>query len=102
MTKRSTIQALKLLTIIPVVLIFSGCNTSYPPVAEQIPSEKVIHGVTVSDPYKWMENPKDPKTIAYIKAENAYTDHYFKHISRLKENLQKELEERVAYQTRLG
>jgi len=86
----------------PVVLIFSGCNISNPPVAEQIPSEKVIHGVTVSDPYKWMENPEDPKTIAYIKAENAYTDHYFKRISGLKENLQKEFEERYTYQTRLG
>jgi oligopeptidase B len=79
-----------------------GCNTSNPPVAEKIPSEKVIHGVTVSDPYKWMENPKDPKTIAYIRDENAYADNYFRRISGLKENLQKELEERFDYQTRLG
>ena len=83
------------------VLIFSGCRHS-PPVAEQVVSEKVIHGIHISDPYQWMENPKDPKTTAYIRNENAYADNYFRHISGLKNNLLKELEEQFAYQTRLG
>ena len=29
------------------------------------------HGVTVADPYRWLENGDDPRTIAWERAENA-------------------------------
>ena len=34
----------------------------------------VIHGVTVKDPYRWLENPDDPTVQQWIKAQNAYTE----------------------------
>ncbi len=43
-----------------------------PPSAKQVPSERVHHGDTVIDPYAWLSGPKDPDTIAYLEAENAY------------------------------
>jgi len=43
-----------------------------PPSAKQVPSERTHHGDTVIDPYAWLANPKDPETIAYLEAENAY------------------------------
>ncbi len=46
---------------------------STPPVAKQVPFERVHHGDTVIDNYAWLADPKDPETIGYLEAENAYT-----------------------------
>lgn len=32
-----------------------------------------MHGVTISDPYRWLENQESAETRAWIKDENAYT-----------------------------
>jgi oligopeptidase B len=45
-----------------------------PPVARQIPSKRTHHGDTVTDEYAWLADSGDPETIAYLKAENAYTE----------------------------
>ena len=34
----------------------------------------VMHGVTVHDPYRWLENARSPKVLAWIDAQNAYAD----------------------------
>jgi oligopeptidase B len=47
---------------------------SQPPVAKRVPSNRTHHGDTVVDEYAWLADPKDPETIAYLEAENAYTD----------------------------
>lgn len=88
----------RLIIFSSLVANFFGCSRARPPIAPLIASEQVIHGVKVTDPYKWMENPKNPKTIAYINAENAYADHYFDRISELKDKLLNEFEERDAYE----
>ena len=43
-------------------------------VAKQVPTERTHHGDTVTDPYAWLADPKDPEVIAYLEAENAYTE----------------------------
>ena len=45
-----------------------------PPIAKQVATERTHHGDTVIDPYAWLAEPKDPEVIAYLEAENAYTD----------------------------
>jgi oligopeptidase B len=45
-----------------------------PPIAKQVPTERIQHGDTVIDPYAWLTEPKDPEVIAYLEAENAYTE----------------------------
>jgi oligopeptidase B len=45
-----------------------------PPSAKQVPSERSHHGDTVIDEYAWLADSGDPDTIAYLKAENAYTE----------------------------
>src|ERR1700744_930018 len=45
-----------------------------PPSAKQVPTERTYHGDTVTDPYTWLTDPKDPEVIAYLEAENAYTE----------------------------
>ena len=40
----------------------------------------------MSDPWAWLRNPNDPATIAYLEAENAYSDEWFgQHIGLIDE-----------------
>ena len=45
-----------------------------PPHAKQVPSERTHHGDTVTDEYAWLADRADPDTIAYLEAENAFTE----------------------------
>ena len=45
-----------------------------PPVAARIPSPTVIHGHTLDDDYAWLRDKSSPEVLAYLHAENAYTD----------------------------
>jgi oligopeptidase B len=45
-----------------------------PPQAKQVPSERTYHGDTVTDEYAWLADRADPDTIAYLEAENAFTE----------------------------
>jgi len=43
-----------------------------PPVATVRPVTETLHGVTVTDPYRWMETPSDPEWKPYLMGQNAY------------------------------
>jgi oligopeptidase B len=45
-----------------------------PPAARRIRHERTFHGDTFIDEYAWLEAKDDPETIAFLEAENAYTD----------------------------
>jgi oligopeptidase B len=45
-----------------------------PPAARRIPHERAHHGDTFTDEYAWLAAKDDPETIAYLTAENAYTE----------------------------
>jgi oligopeptidase B len=45
-----------------------------PPVAKRIPTERTVHGETVVDEYAWLRDRDDPDVVAYLEAENAWTD----------------------------
>jgi oligopeptidase B len=45
-----------------------------PPTAKRVPSKRTHHDDTVIDDYAWLADPKDPEVIAYLEAENAYTE----------------------------
>jgi oligopeptidase B len=44
------------------------------PAAKQVPAVRTHHGDNVTDPYAWLSDKDDPDTIAYLRAENAYTE----------------------------
>ena len=44
-----------------------------PPVTRRQPVTEVLHGVTVTDPYRWLEDQNSPATRAWIDEQNAYT-----------------------------
>lgn len=45
-----------------------------PPTTEARPVTETLNGVTVTDPYRWLEDQNSPETRAWIDKENAYTD----------------------------
>jgi oligopeptidase B len=70
-------------------------TTLTPPIAERRPVEREFSGVTISDDYAWLENPRDPEVIAYLEAENAYLEQVLTATGELRERLHQELMARV-------
>src|SRR5208282_4802246 len=48
--------------------------TLQPPAAKRIPAERTHHGDTFIDDYSWLADKKNPETIAFLEAENAFTE----------------------------
>jgi prolyl oligopeptidase len=44
-----------------------------PPAALRGPTADVVHGTTVPDPYRWLEDAEAPATVAWVRASNART-----------------------------
>ncbi|MGH7299320.1 MAG: S9 family peptidase [Candidatus Rokuibacteriota bacterium] len=66
-----------------------------PPVAPKIPRTDVVHGDVRQDDYFWMRGKDDPEVIAYLSAENAYTDAVMKPTVALQESLYAEMLARI-------
>ena len=45
-----------------------------PPVARVEPVTETLYGVKVTDPYRWMEDPKDKDWMPFMKGQAEYTD----------------------------
>ncbi len=66
-----------------------------PPVAKQVPSERTVHGDTVADEYAWLKDRDDPDTVAYLEAENAYTQAATAHTKALQDEIFDEIKSRT-------
>lgn len=51
-----------------------GANKTAPPQTAAKAVTEVIHGTTISDPYRWLEDQQSPETREWIDRQNAYTD----------------------------
>jgi oligopeptidase B len=66
-----------------------------PPVARREPVEHVLHGDRRVDHYAWLRHKENPEVIAYLDAENAYTDALLKPTEPFQEQLYQEMLGRV-------
>ncbi|MEU8240511.1 S9 family peptidase [Actinoplanes missouriensis] len=66
-----------------------------PPTAHQSPSERTFHGDTVTDEFAWLMNKEDPATIAYLEAENAWTESATAHLDDLRKKVFQEIRSRT-------
>jgi len=53
--------------------------------------EHVLHGDRRVDHYAWLRHKENPEVIAYLKAENAYTDAILKPTEKFQEKLYQEM-----------
>lgn len=66
-----------------------------PPDAPRRPFTRVHHGDVVEDPYHWMADKADPEFVAYLAAENAFTEASTAHLAGLREELYGDLAART-------
>jgi prolyl oligopeptidase len=48
-----------------------------PPVSESEAVTDIVHGLVVTDPYRWLEDQNSIRTRTWLEAQAAYTRHYF-------------------------
>ncbi|MCA9946786.1 MAG: S9 family peptidase, partial [Anaerolineales bacterium] len=66
-----------------------------PPIAAIKPKELTLHGHTRIDNYFWLRERENPEVIAYLEAENAYTEKMMAHTKPLQEELYAEMVGRI-------
>lgn len=66
-----------------------------PPVAKRVDTRREHHGDVFVDPYEWLRDKSDPEVIAYLEAENAYTEHVTEHLAALRQNIFDEIKART-------
>ena len=66
-----------------------------PPVARREPVEHVLHGDRRVDHYAWLRQKENPEVIAYLEAENAYTDAVLRPTETFQERLYQEMLGRI-------
>ena len=66
-----------------------------PPIAAQRPYVHSLHGDDRPDPYFWLRDREDPEVMAYLKAENAYTEAMMQHTEPLQTALYDEMLSRI-------
>jgi len=73
----------------------SHTEQSAAPVARRQPHSITTHGDIRVDDYHWLRERTDPDVIAYLEAENAYTDAAMAHTHALQQTLYREMRNRI-------
>ncbi len=63
------------------------------PLARPVP--RTLHGDTVVDSYRWMQDKESEEVLAHLRAENDYTDARVAHLADLRETLFQEIKSRI-------
>src|SRR6266446_1074775 len=70
--------------------------TAYPPpLTPTDPVTEVLHGVSITDPYRWLEDQNSPRTRMWLEEQTAYTRAYLDAIVGRKQ-IRKRVEELLA------
>ncbi|WIE62617.1 S9 family peptidase [Curtobacterium sp. MCLR17_032] len=70
-------------------------DVTTPPTAAKRPRTRTHHGIDFVDDYEWLRDKESPDTIAYLEAENRYTETQTEHLGALRERLFDEVKTRV-------
>src|SRR4051812_15900443 len=66
-----------------------------PPIAKRVDTRREHHGDVFVDPYEWLRDKTNPDVIAYLEAENAYTDEQTAHLAPLRQQIFDEIKART-------
>ncbi len=73
----------------------AGTPSLSPPLARREPVETVVHDDRRVDHYAWLRQKENPEVIAYLEAENAYTDAVLKPTEKFQDALYQEMLGRI-------
>lgn len=62
-----------------------------PPIARKEPTATTLHGVTLTDDYRWLQEKESPEVIAYLEAENAWAEQDTAELAGLRQSLYEEM-----------
>ncbi len=85
-----------------LLLTAQGCSNGQPaetpkaPIAQIQATELEQHGDVRVDNYYWLRERDNPQTLAYLEAENTYTDQVMASTAELQESLYQEIVGRIA------
>jgi len=70
----------KIIRLLLVMLPFTGLaqQNFYPPVTPRIPVKDTLHGMVLTDEYRWLEDKNDPRTADWTRAQHESTVAYLK------------------------
>jgi len=88
-TALSLIFATIMVTTIPYAS--TGLAAEKPPVAKKIPKEIITHGDKRVDDYFWLREKTNHAVMAYLEAENAYSDAITKPLQGFRDQLYREI-----------
>ncbi len=66
-----------------------------PPKARAVPHSQALHGDVRTDEFRWLRERSDPEVLAYLEAENRYTEEMMRHTLPLQEALHQEMLGRI-------
>jgi oligopeptidase B len=66
-----------------------------PPMADRRIHRRLHHGDVFEDPYEWLRNKDDPEVLAYLEAENSYTEALTTELKDLSESMFNEIKNRT-------
>lgn len=66
-----------------------------PPVAKRVQTRREHHGDVFVDPYEWLRDKDSPEVIAYLEAENDYTERTTAHLEPLRQKIFHEIKART-------
>ena len=78
-----------------IVAMGCGERAATPPVAKVVPQELEVHGDVRVDPYYWLQQRNDPEGLAYLEAENAFTNAVMEDSAELRDTLFEEIKGRI-------
>jgi oligopeptidase B len=70
-------------------------GASHPPVPAQHPTVLTKHGDSRIDPYFWLRQRANPEVVAYLEAENDFTDAVMAPVAKLEDRLYQEIVDRI-------
>lgn len=75
--------------------ITADCSNLTPPVASKKTKQTIYHNEIVTDDYYWLREKDNPEVIAYLEAENAYTQALTHKLQDLSDTVYKEIKGRL-------
>ena len=91
MTVRRLLRGFVLLIALAATATVASAQEIRPPVAKINPRTDTLHGDILVDPYHWLRDRRNSETIAYLEAENRYTEAQLAHTKGLQETLYREM-----------